>query len=194
MHDAGSQGHGSGARRQQRRRGRFGPAIAFCLTFATAAGAEFDDATLIQPELLTVRVASRARTPVGGHGISETISGPALGQGEPTGACMLGIDLGSSTGSTLWDIDPTTGTGSNPRLTGVTGLGGLAISPTGTLFAIRHFITDYGLYQLDQTTGTPTFVGSTGLDGLIEGGLDFHPGSGVLYGINGRANPGETRG
>ena len=58
----------------------------------------------------------------------------------------------------------------------------MAQAPSGELFGLREST----LYQIDQATGaiTPAGPGPSGVT-VIEGGLDFHPTTGVLYGVNG---------
>jgi hypothetical protein len=94
---------------------------------------------------------------------------------------MIGLEIGKSDG-VLWDVNPTTGVGSNPRPLGGNGFGALARSPSGSLYAIRY-MGGANFYEIDQGTGATTFIGPMGL-GDIEGGLDFHPSTGVLYGVN----------
>ena len=103
---------------------------------------------------------------------------------------MIGLNF---TSGILYDVDTLTGAASNPRPTVLSGLGGLAISPGGDLYAIRHHVSDYSLYEIDRHSGTPSLVGITGLT-IIEGGLDFHPTSGVLYGVKGRLPSGGPTG
>jgi len=134
-------------------------------------------------ELFTVDPLSGIGTLVGPHGLAVTISGLAV-LPDPSPACLIGLDYLS----TLWDVDPLTGAGSNPRPLGNSKFGGLAKSATGELFAIHHSPAPE-LHSIDEQTGTATLVGLLGID-LQEGGLDFDPISGDLFGVNGSAVPG----
>lgn len=128
-------------------------------------------------KLLSVNPSTGAATVIGPHG--QTISGLSFG---PPVACMIGLDETS----TLFDVQASDGSGSNARATGVLELGGLALSPAGTLYATRSTGNAF-LYTVDIAAGTATPVGALGI-GQSEGGLDFDPGSGVLYGVNGNVN------
>lgn len=110
--------------------------------------------------------------------LGDIISGLAFA---PPSPCIIGTDPGS----TLTDYDPLTATASNPRPTGIDEIGGLALSPSGTLYALRSGPSG-GLYTLDVITGAATLVGPT-LIPTREGGLDFDPISGQLYGGHGNS-------
>lgn len=90
------------------------------------------------------------------------------------------ILMGTDFDGFLYNIDSATGQADNPRNTGITTLNGIAFSPDGDLFA--HESLTNMLLRIETSTGTPTTVGPIGLD-VTEGDLDFHPTTGVLYGI-----------
>lgn len=115
-------------------------------------------------------------TLIGAHGA--WISGLSF---KPEASCLIGLDMDSH----LYDVSTVDGSGSDIRPTGVDLLGGLALSPGGTLYGLRGS-PGGELYTLDIATGAATLVGSVGFV-TREGGLDFDPVSGALYGANGQA-------
>ncbi len=124
--------------------------------------------------LFTVDPGTGDATLIGPHGVS--IAGLAFG---PPVSCMIGLDMTSN----LYDISAADGSGSNIRLSTQDQLGGLALAPDGTLYAARASAGGE-LYTLDIVTGAATLVGGS-LAGIGEGGLDFDPTSGDLYGASG---------
>ncbi|MCY2986718.1 MAG: pre-peptidase C-terminal domain-containing protein, partial [Planctomycetota bacterium] len=84
----------------------------------------------------------------------------------------------------LYDINQATGAVSNPRPTGFFTSSGLASDrATGDLYTVFQNST---LYKLDRATGASTRIGNLGLAlGMIEGDLNFQPGTDVLYGLSG---------
>lgn len=88
----------------------------------------------------------------------------------------------------IWDIDPATGAGSNPRDTGVDRMVGIALGPDGHLYGITTFGPLSGnpnsLYRINRRTGAATLIGPTGLQFISEGDLAFDPTTGVLYGAS----------
>ena len=80
----------------------------------------------------------------------------------------------------LYDINPVTGATSNPRSTGLASPIGIATHPTtGALYSLDG--SNDSLYSINRTTGAATLIGSTGQN-LAEGGVEFDPFTGVLYG------------
>lgn len=134
--------------------------------------------------LYEVDPGTGALTLIGPHN-GPIITGLTFGPG-PGGACIIGLDETS----TLYDVSHVDGTGSFPRNTGVNQLGGLAMAPNGTLYALRYAAPFGELYTLDPVSGAATLVGTTGNFPMREGGLDFDPVSGNLYGCHG-TNAGE---
>lgn len=128
-------------------------------------------------DLFGVNPTTGAASLIGSHFTPSPISGLSF---RPA-SCMLGLEIGQSDGF-LWDIDPDTGAGSNPRPLGSNGFGALAQAPTGELYAIR-FLVGADFYEIDPVTGATTFIGPMGASD-IEGGLDFDPTTGILYGVN----------
>jgi hypothetical protein len=97
---------------------------------------------------------------------------------------LLGVTA-DGLGSTLYDVDETTGALSNPRSL-VGGLGGLTWLDTGQLVATRHHISGYGLYEIDPVAGTSSLLVSFPTS-VVEGGVAQDPDTGVVYAVN--ANP-----
>lgn len=101
----------------------------------------------------------------------------------PASAGLIGNDDKSGM---LYDVSPLTGTISDPRATGITGLVGIAASPGGDLYGLTSFgggPTPDALYRIDPTTGASSLIGATGLKSIFEGDLAFDPATGVLYGV-----------
>jgi hypothetical protein len=102
-------------------------------------------------------------------------------------ATLVGITFGDTGAAVLYDVNPATGSTSNPRSTGLSDVAGIAFSPDGTLFGLTAFASQpslpNALYKIDPTTGTSTLVGATGLQGIFEGDLAFDPITGNLYGV-----------
>lgn len=133
-------------------------------------------------ELWAIDPSTGVGTFIGNHGLTDDLMNGLAVLPDPVLPCLLGVDLTS----TLWDIDPWTGAGSNPRPMGASKFGGLALSPTGELFGTRAAPIPE-LYSIDIPTGLPTLIGP--LDILHEeGGLDFDPTSGELYGVGGTSD------
>lgn len=129
-------------------------------------------------DLFSIDPTTGAATLIGPHSTPAPISGLSFRRA----SCMLGLEITQSSIGFLWDVDPDTGAGSNPRPLGSNGFGALAQSPTGELYAIR-FLATADFYEIDPITGTTTFIGPMGASD-IEGGLDFDPTTGILYGVN----------
>jgi uncharacterized protein YjiK len=128
--------------------------------------------------LFGVDPTTGAASLIGPHGTTAPLSGLSFRET----SCMLGLEITQTSDGFLWDIDPVTGAGSNPRPLGSNGFGALAQSPTGELYAIR-FLATADFYQIDPITGATTLIGPMGASD-IEGGLDFDPTTGILYGVN----------
>ncbi len=126
-------------------------------------------------ELWSIDPATGAGTLIGPHGIVDQIDGLSV-LPDP---CLIGIDLTS----TLFDIDPVSGAGTTPRFLGESKFGGLAMNEFGELFGTRTAPIPE-LYSIDPSTGTATLIGPLGIL-HEEGGLDFDPGSGELFGVGG---------
>ncbi len=129
-------------------------------------------------DLYSVNPTTGAASLIGSHSTPSPLSGLSF----RSTSCMLGLEIAQSGPDLLWDIDPDTGAGSNPRPLGSTGFGALAQAPTGELYAIRFLVTA-DFYEIDPITGTTTFIGPMGASNT-EGGLDFDPTTGILYGVN----------
>jgi uncharacterized repeat protein (TIGR03803 family) len=104
--------------------------------------------------------------------------------------------LGNSFDGALYDVSPGSGVASNPRITGLSNLAGIAARSDGSLFGL----TSVGgtpqpgaLFQIDPNSGASTLIGLTGLSEIIEGDLAFNPATGTLYGIQ-EVDPSVNRG
>jgi hypothetical protein len=91
---------------------------------------------------------------------------------------------GSTNGfdSHLVTINPSTGAATLVAPLSISGLRGLAFSPTDVLYGLVNgslFSDIDSLYRIDTTTGAATLVGLTGFEGIQ--GLEFSP-AGILYG------------
>ncbi|MBN2578729.1 MAG: tandem-95 repeat protein [Pirellulales bacterium] len=94
--------------------------------------------------------------------------------------------LGITWDGTLYDVDPATGAAGNPRNTGITYPVGITIAADGTVYALDTYGSSpqpNSLYTIDPITGSSSLVGTTGLNSISEGDLDFDPTTGELYGI-----------
>ena len=57
-------------------------------------------------------------------------------------AALIGVDFGTDlSASVLYEIDPSTGAATNPRITGITGMVGISLRGDGTLFGLATNIT-----------------------------------------------------
>jgi Ca2+-binding RTX toxin-like protein/subtilisin-like proprotein convertase family protein len=95
------------------------------------------------------------------------------------------LGIATDYNGTLYDVDTSGVTLSNPRATGLENIADVAISPIdGTIYAMT---TGELLYTLDYVTGASTYVGNLSRPngGLIflDGALDFNS-AGTLYGIS----------
>ncbi len=109
------------------------------------------------------------------------------------GTCqLLAIDSATTTTSTLWDVNSTTGAASNPR----TVSGGINRSPLCIDFAPNGVL--YGislggagspasgmLFTIVPATGACTFVANLTLPVYVEGDIAFDPTTGILYAVDG---------
>lgn len=157
-------------------------------TFSLFGGLAYDPETdtlylSMAVELWTVDPTTGVGTLVGPHdGIGgDLINGLAV-LPDPVQPCLLALDLTSI----LWDIDPWTGAGTNPRFLGDSKFGGLAMSTAGELFGMRAAPIPE-LYSIDQASGAATLIGPLGIL-HSEGGLDFHPSTGELFGVGGTSD------
>ncbi len=84
----------------------------------------------------------------------------------------------------LHDVDISTGAVSNPRDLSEPYLTGIAFAPNNDLFTLSFFpaATPNSLFRVEQSTGDMQLIGSTGVR-IVEGDIDFHPLTGILYGI-----------
>ena len=151
-------------------------------------------------ETFTVTLSNAAALGTGVPGGTGTITGTDAATGTIVNDDSATISIGdvteveSDSGSSaftmigwndgnLYDINPVTGATSNPRSTGLPRPIGIATHPTtGVLYSLDA--QDESLYSINRTTGAATLIGSTGL-GIGEGGVEFDPFTGVLYGISG---------
>jgi hypothetical protein len=101
--------------------------------------------------------------------------------GLPAGswAALIGVTV-SNADAMLYDVDPLTGSASNPRPT-QNSLADITFAGSA-LFGLTT-LTDNSLYRINPATGGPTLVGPTGLDSIIEGDLAYNAGTGTLYGL-----------
>ena len=93
----------------------------------------------------------------------------------------------TSSNSTLYSVESTTGVQTIIGNTGISYIGGLAISGSGQLYGLN---TSGSLYSINNTTAASSLVGNTGLswpEGLtfgLDGVTLYGSGGGSLYSIN----------
>ncbi|MGH7043580.1 MAG: hypothetical protein ACREFY_15835 [Acetobacteraceae bacterium] len=81
------------------------------------------------------------------------------------GSCDLyGITSLGERPSSLYEIDPTAGTGTLVTTSADTCLMGLTIDPADRFLTTDYCVTDPPLYQINTSDGTLTNLGSTGID------------------------------
>lgn len=129
-------------------------------------------------ELWSIDPTTGEGTLIGPHGIVDLVVGLSV-LPDPEPSCLIGLDLTS----TLFDVDPESGYGTNARVLGEAKFGGLARSGAGELYGMRAAPIPE-LYSIDQPSGVATLIGPLGIL-HSEGGLDFDPGSGELFGVGG---------
>ena len=100
---------------------------------------------------------------------------------------LLGLNT-TDTGSTLYDIDPATGTASNPRTMTHNGLAGITFGTDGTLYALSDRDGDVPatLFAVNPATGDSTIVGPLDFPfyaPVFEGDLGADPTTGTMYGL-----------
>ncbi len=109
------------------------------------------------------------------------------------GTCpLLAIDGATTTTSTLWDINTTTGAASNPRtVSGFPNRAPLCISfsPSGVLYGVS--LGGAGspaggmIFTINPTTGACTFIANLTQYINVEGDIAFDPTTGILYAVDG---------
>lgn len=85
----------------------------------------------------------------------------------------------------LYDIHPLTSAAESPRPTGLGNVVGIETDATGRLFSLTSFAGNLPntFYAVDDATGQPELIGTTGLSAIFEGDLTFNPQNGFFYGI-----------
>ncbi|MEO6595596.1 MAG: hypothetical protein ABIP94_12660, partial [Planctomycetota bacterium] len=105
---------------------------------------------------------------------------------------LLGIDSATTTTSTLWDINTTTGAASNPRtVSGFPNRPPLAIafSPSGMLYGVS--LGSGGspasgmLFTINPASGATTLVANLTQFVNVEGDIAIDPTTGILYAVDG---------
>jgi hypothetical protein len=144
-----------------------------------------DDAT---DQLLTCSTTTGACTVVGPLGVTITDMGLSFG---PDGVLYMAVD--APTPEQLFRINVATGaaTAIGPQgqdVTGLAGRAGIASCPSG-VFGIGGDNTN-NLVCMNLTTGAATTIGPTGRN-FSDGGIDFDPATGVLWGVLDTAPPSE---
>src|SRR5712671_4103168 len=116
---------------------------------------------------------------------------PALASAQTT-CPLLGIDSATTTTSTLWDINTTTGAASNPRtVSGFPNRPPLCIgfSPSGVLYGVSlggPGVPASGMvFTINPSTGACTFVANLTQFINVEGDIAFDPTTGILYAVDG---------
>jgi hypothetical protein len=105
---------------------------------------------------------------------------------------LLGIDSATTTTSTLWDINTSTGVASNPRT--VSGFPNrppltIAFAPNGVLYGVS--LGGAGspasgmLFTILPSTGATTFVANLTQHINVEGDIAIDPTTGILYALDG---------
>jgi hypothetical protein len=116
---------------------------------------------------------------------------PAFARAQTT-CPLLGIDSATTTTTTLWDINTTTGAASNPRtVSGGIDRAPLCIdfSPAGTLYGVSlggpGTPASGMIFTINPTTGATTFVANLTQYINVEGDIAFDPTTGILYAVDG---------
>ena len=132
----------------------------------------------------SLRLGARALTVIG------YLANVATAQTCPS---LLGIDSATTTTSTLWDINPTTGVASNPRtVSGGIDRAPLAIdfSPSGVLYGVSLGPSGGSpnsgmLFTINPVNGATTFVANLTQFVNVEGDIAIDPTTGILYAVDG---------
>ena len=94
--------------------------------------------------------------------------------------------IGSDFGGVIYDVDPATGTCSNPRSMGLSGVAGFTVTGDGQhAYALTSFgsAPPNALFRVNAVTGATEFIGSTGLSLVGEGDLCIRPSDGTLFAL-----------
>lgn len=148
----------------------------FCVTLAASLSFAAVHADILAitwtGDVVKINQTTGAGVPVGPCGFNMTNSMARDGN-----AVYVHSGVG---GGTIVKIDPITGAGAAGPVTGLLSVRGLAISPSGKMFAVNDvgFGLPDQLYVIDISTGTATLIGATNHVGIQ--GLTFGPG-GTLY-------------
>ncbi|HEX5050198.1 MAG TPA: hypothetical protein VFZ65_00370 [Planctomycetota bacterium] len=123
--------------------------------------------------------------------LGATILFPAFATAQTT-CPLLALDTATTTTSTLWDINTTTGVASNPRT--VSGAPNrpphcIDFSPSGVLYGLS--LGGAGspasgmLFTINPASGATTFVANLTQYVNVEGDIAFDPTTGILYAVDG---------
>ncbi len=99
---------------------------------------------------------------------------------------LVGSSLTGVQGAILYDIDPVTGSASNPRVTGVPLLIDVVFTPEGTLYGFTNNASPShpnSLFVIDVDDGTSQWIGASGLDGVVEGDLAYDKDTELIFGL-----------
>lgn len=86
----------------------------------------------------------------------------------------------------LADVNQVTAATSNPRNT-IPSLVGIEFGGNGTLYGLSS--ANNSLFSINPATGGASLIGSTGLNGILEGDLAFDSTTGILWGAYDLATP-----
>jgi DNA-binding beta-propeller fold protein YncE len=109
---------------------------------------------------------------------------------------LFGTTFSGLDGSVLYDIDPQTGTATDPRATGQQFLVGIEFDENQQLYGLSNSASPVHpntLFRIDPDTGASQVIGFTGLQGLTEGDLAFDHSTNRLYGLYDLRDTGERK-
>jgi hypothetical protein len=119
--------------------------------------------------LCTVDTATGIVTPIGSLGVAFQFGDLAYDSSSGVMYMIDGWGNGSSTPSSLYRVDLTTGAATFVGSTGATSLFALTFDPVANkLYAAVSTLNPLGFYEINRTTGVATFIGDpgVGIDGL----------------------------
>lgn len=99
---------------------------------------------------------------------------------------LVGVSFSGPSGAVLYDVDPATGLASNPRMTSLDRVVGIAAASDGTLCGLTNSaapVNPGSLFRIGPQTGAVELIGALGMTNILEGDLAVDPTTGTLYGL-----------